>query len=143
MIDETDSKIIGMLTENSRMHFLDIAKKLKVSESTIRNRVGKLEKSGVIRKYSAIVEPAKLGFGCVAIIGIDAIPEKFLQVAKVLSDSENVKSVATSTGDHMIMIEVWMENAASLRKFISENIEKLEAVTSTCHAILMAMLKEN
>jgi len=142
MLDETDIGILEFLRKNARTPFLYIAKKLRISESTIRKRVKTLEKIGVIKKYSAIVEPSKLGYGSVALVGIDVKPEKFLEVAKKLTDYDNIKFVATSTGDHMIMTEIWMENSNDLRNFISAKIESIEGVTRTCPAILMERLKE-
>ena len=142
MLDETDIGILRILRQNARTPFLGIAKKLRISESTIRKRVKDLEQKGVIKKYSAIVEPSKLGYGSVALVGIDVKPEKFLEVAKKLTELDNIKFVATSTGDHMIMTEIWMENSSDLRNFISAKIESIEGVTRTCPAILMERLKE-
>jgi len=142
MLDETDIGILEILRKNARTPFLDIAKKLRISESTIRKRVKDLEQKGVIKKYSAVVEPSKLGYGSVAVVGIDVKPEKFLEVAKKLTEFDNIKFVSTSTGDHMIMTEIWMENSHDLRDFISTKIEGIEGVTRTCPAILMERLKE-
>jgi len=133
---------LSVLGDNARTPFLKIAKQLKVSESTIRKRVGILEDQGVIKKYSAVVEPAKLGYGSVAIVGIDVAPEKFLEVSKKLTKFDNIKFVATTTGDHMIMTEIWMDKASELRDFISDKIEKMDGVTRTCPAIINEKLKE-
>ena len=141
MLDQTDEGILDILTENARTPFINIAKQLKVSESTVRKRVGNLEKSGIIKKYSALVEPSKLGYSN-AIVGIDAEPEKFLEVAKKLTEFKNVKFVATTTGDHMIMTEIWMEKASALRDFISNKIGKMDGVKRTCPAIITEKLKE-
>ena len=143
MIDETDSAILDILKDNARTPFLDIAKKLGISESTIRKRVSSLESKGVIKKYSAVIEPAKIGYGSVAIVGIDVQPEKFLNVAKKLTEFDNVKFVATSSGDHMLMAEIWMEKSSELRDFITNTIEKIDGVTRTCPAILNERLKES
>ena len=86
MLDETNKGILDILTENARTPFLEIAKKLRISESTVRKRVSNLEKSGIIKKYSALLEPSKLGYSN-AIVGIDVEPEKFLEVAKKLTVS--------------------------------------------------------
>ena len=142
MIDKADGEILDILRNDGRMPFLGIAKKLKISESTVRKRVGNMEKQGVIKKYSAIIEPAKIGYGSVAIVGIDAKAEKFLSVAKKLTEYDNVKFVSTSTGDHMIMAEIWMDKASELRDFITNTVEKMDGVTRTCPAILNERLKE-
>ncbi|MBI2541176.1 Lrp/AsnC family transcriptional regulator [Candidatus Woesearchaeota archaeon] len=142
MLDETDIGILEILRKNARTPFLEISKRLRISESTVRKRVKGLEDGKVIKKYTAIVEPSKLGFGGVALVGIDVRPEKFLEVAKKLAELESIKFVATSTGDHMLMTEIWMENSHDLRNFISSKIESIEGVTRTCPAILMERLKE-
>ena len=143
MMDETDTKILEILVKNARTSFLDMAKKLHISESTVRNRVNSLEKNGTIKKYSAIVEPSKLGYGSVALVGIDCKPENFLSVAKRLTEFDNIKFVATSSGDHMIMIEIWMNDGHKLRNFIRENIEEMDGVMRTCPAIITERLKES
>jgi len=142
IIDETDKGILAILEDRARTPFLDIARQLSVSESTIRKRVSRLEDNGVIKKYSAVIEPSKIGYGSVAIVGIDVVPEKFLDVSKKLTKFDSVKFVATTTGDHMIMTEIWMDNPSELRDFISDKIEKMDGVTRTCPAIINEKLKE-
>ncbi|MBI2651416.1 Lrp/AsnC family transcriptional regulator [Candidatus Woesearchaeota archaeon] len=141
MIDGTDKAIIQILEDNARASFLDVAKQLKISESTARKRIHNLESEGIIKKYSAIIEPVKVGYGSVALVGIDVISERFLSVAKALTEFDNVKFVATCTGDHMLMVEIWMEKPYELRNFISEKIAKLEGVIRTCPAIINEKLK--
>lgn len=142
MLDDIDRGILQILRKNARTSFLEIAKQLKVSESTVRKRVSRMESEGVIKKYAAIVEPSKIGYRSVAFIGIDAMPEKFLEVGRKLTELDNVKFVATSTGNHMLMVEVWSENSTELRNFIKGKIETIDGVTRTCPAILMEILKE-
>ena len=141
-MDTTDFGIIKILKNNARTPFLEIARELKASESTIRHRVSNMEQNGVIKRYSVLIDPAKLGYESVALVGIDALPEKFLYVAKKLTEFDNVKMVATTSGDHMIMTEIWGEKAAELRSFISERIERISGVTRTCPAIITETLKE-
>ena len=142
MIDKTNMGILSILRSNARTPFLSIAKKLKVSESTIRHRVSNLENQGIIKKYSVVVEPSKIGYDSVALVGIDVKPEKFLHVAKKLTEFDNVKFVDTTTGDHMIMTEIWTKKSSELRSFISDKIEKIDGVTRTCPAIINETLKE-
>ena len=141
LIDETDKEILTILKDNVRTPFLEIAKQLKISESTVRKRASNLESSGVIKKYSAVIEPTKMGYGSVAIVGIDVQPEKFLDVANRLTEFDNVKFVATSSGDHMVMTGIWMDNAFEPRDFITNKIEKIDGVTRTCPAIINERLK--
>lgn len=141
MIDEKNMRIIEILSQNSRMPFTEIARRLKVSESTVRKRVGALEREGVISKYSIVVNPAKIGFGAVALVGLDVQPDKFLSAAQKLAELNEVRYVATSTGDHMIMAEIWTRDGKELTKLISEKIGKIEGVNRICPAIILEKLK--
>ena len=139
-MDKLDLNVIEILSKNSRTPFLQIAKKLKVSESTIRKRVSNLEKNGVIKKYSLVVDTNRIGYENIALIGVDASPEKYLDVAKKLAEFDEIRYVASSTGDHMFMLEVWARNGDGLRA-VSDKIKGLDGVTRICPAIIKDTLK--
>ncbi|MFQ6088751.1 MAG: winged helix-turn-helix transcriptional regulator [Candidatus Methanofastidiosia archaeon] len=141
-MDEKDRRIIEMLQRNARISFTEISKYLKTSESTVRKRVKALEKKGIIKRYATIIDPAKIGFKTVAIVGLDVEPSEFLNAARQLTEFEEVKSVATSTGDHMILTEIWTKDGRELSKLISEKIGKINGVMKICPAIILEKLKE-
>ena len=139
-MDKLDFSIIEILSKNSRTPFMEISRKTKVSESTIRKRVSHLEKKGIIKKYSLVVDKSKIGIENVALIGVDVIPEKFLDISKKLTVFDEVKFVASSTGDHMFMLEVWTRNGDELRA-LSDKIKEIDGVTRICPAIIKDTLK--
>ena len=140
-MNENDRKIVEMLIENARTSFTDIANTLGVSESTIRKRVKYLEDNDIIKKYTAVVDPAKLGYRTVTILGLDVEPSLFLDAADAMSKIEEVKWVATTTGDHMIMTEIWCHDGKELGALISEKIGKIDGVHRICPAIILEMVK--
>ena len=141
-IDEVDLEILKMLQSDGRLSFTEIAKKLKLSESTIRKRVQALHRRGVIKKFTIEVDPSKIGINTVAIVGVDVDPTNLLEAAQKLCEIKEVRSVATSTGDHMIMTEIWARDGRELTKIISEKIGKFEGVKKICPAIILEKLKE-
>ncbi len=140
-MDDKDRKIMEILSEDSRTPFTDIAKRLSVSESTVRKRIKALEEGGVIKKYSIIVDPIKVGYNTVAIVGLDVEPQRFLSVASKLTEFDEVRYVATSTGDHMIMFEIWTRDGKELTRVISEKIGKIKGVHRICPSIILEKLK--
>jgi Lrp/AsnC family transcriptional regulator for asnA, asnC and gidA len=141
MLDSIDVKILEMLEDDGRESFTQIARKLKVTEATIRKRISTLQKEGVIKKFTIKIDPSKLGLNTVAIIGVDIEPMKLLAVAQKLCNFKEAKCVATSTGDHMVMIEVWTKNGRELANLISERIETIEGVKKICPALVLERLK--
>ena len=141
-LDEIDARILELLEEDARRSFTEMAEKLKVSESSIRKRVSALQKEGVIKKFTIKVDHAKLGLNTVAIVGIDVDSDKMLEIAQKLCDFKDVKCVATSSGDHMIMLEVWAKNGKELNNLISEKIGKIDGVRQICPALILEKLKD-
>lgn len=141
-IDEVDLKILELLELDSSLPYTEIARRLKMKESTIRKRIIALKRSGVIKKFSIVLDPSKIGMKVVAIIGIDVDPPRLLEVAQKLSELKEARFVATSTGDHMIMIEVWAKDGKELARLISEKIGAIEGIKKICPAIILEKIKE-
>ncbi|MCK4434290.1 Lrp/AsnC family transcriptional regulator [Candidatus Bathyarchaeota archaeon] len=140
-VDETNLKILRMLQEDGRIPFTEIAEKLKLSESTVRKRVQALQNKEVIKKFTVEIDPSRIGIRTVAIIGVDVDSTALLEAAQKLCEIKEVRSVATSTGDHMIMTEIWTKDGRELRKLISEKIGKIDGVKKICPAIILEKLK--
>ena len=140
-IDNIDTKILDMLETDGRKSFTQIAKKLGLSEATIRKRVFAMQKKKVIMGFTVKVNPTKLGLNTGAIVGVDIDPTKLLTVAQNLCTLKETKCVATASGDHMVMLEIWTQNARELTKLLTENIEKMEGVKRVCPALILEKLK--
>lgn len=140
-VDERDRIILEMLSKDARTPFTEIAKVLGISETAVRKRVKGLEEKGVIEGYHVRVNPSKLGYTLVSITGVDTLPEKIFEVAEKLKKFEFVKALYLSSGDHMIMAEIWAKDGEDLADIISNKIGKLEGVTKVCPAIILEKLK--
>ncbi|WP_297416557.1 HTH-type transcriptional regulator LrpA [Thermococcus sp.] len=141
MLDERDSIIIDMLTKDARTPFTEIAKVLGISETAVRKRVKALEEAGVIKQYTAVVDPSRLGYNLVSLTGVDTLPERIFDVASKLKEFEFVRKVYLTSGDHMIMAEVWAKDGEDLSDIISNKIGRIDGVTKVCPAIILEKLK--
>ncbi|MFW6121695.1 MAG: Lrp/AsnC family transcriptional regulator [Petrotogales bacterium] len=91
-IDVINKKILYLLQKDARMTYKEIAKELKRSETTIRDRIKAMERVGVIQGYTALVDKTALGLNFFAILlsnpvhssELDAITEKIKKVKNVL-----------------------------------------------------------
>ncbi len=141
MVDQLDLKILELLQTDGSLSFTEIARKLRLNESTIRKRVMSLQKEGVIQKFTAIVDPSKIGLNTVAIVGVDVDPSRLLDAAQEMCEIREARYVATSTGDHMIMIEIWTRDGKELSRIISKKIGTIEGVKKICPSIILEKLK--
>lgn len=141
MIDDKDAKIIEILKQDARTKYTEIGRQLKITETAVRKRINKLKKEAIIKKFTIVISPEKLGYSTVAQVGIDIVPESFLNAVKTISSYDEVKEMYISSGDHMVMAEVWEENQEKLNNFISEKINTIEGVKKVCPAIILEKVK--
>ncbi len=139
-MDDRDVAILRILMDNARTPLTEIAKVVGVTDVAVKKRIQKLERDGVIKKYTIVVEPKKIGYNGVALVGVDTEPDKVLSVAHELSKRDYVASVFITTGDHMIMAEVWAKTGSELMRIIEE-IGRMEGVKKVCPAIVLERIK--
>lgn len=140
-VNALDIKILKFLEEDGRIPYTEVARKLKLNESTIRKRVLRLQEKRVIKRFSVDLDPSKIGFNTVAIVGVDVEPVRLIEAAQEISEISETRYVATSTGDHMIMTEIWAKDGRELTKLISSRIGKIEGIKKICPAIILEKLK--
>ena len=73
-LDATDRAIIAALTEDGRMTFKQLAKKIGLSSPSIRARILKLEDAGAIRGYTIVIDPNAFGLATSAFVRMNATP---------------------------------------------------------------------
>ena len=135
MVDSKDLTILESLEENARMSLVKIGAVLGISEAAVRKRVKRLESENVILGYKASVNYRKLGFSNKIIMGVDTEPDKYFKVMNILRDRKFVKKLSTSSGDHMIMFDVWVKNMQELNEILAD-VNAIEGVTKSCPAII-------
>jgi DNA-binding Lrp family transcriptional regulator len=128
-MDKLDHNIIIALNTNARKSFRHIAKELKVSLSTISNRVKRLENDGIIERYIPVVNKEKIGYDLTAIINIKLAHGKLIEVQEKISKDNHVSAVYDITGDWDSLIIAHFKDRRDLNSFIKrilsiENVER-------------------
>ena len=141
IIDEKDMKIINLLLENGRISYSEIAKAIGLSDVAVIKRIRKLEQMGIIRKYTILIDPKKLGYKVVSITGIDVEPEYMFNILNTLKEKDYVKYLAITSGDHSIIAIIWAKDSDDVAKIHGE-IAKMDGVKRVCPAIILDIIKE-
>ncbi len=140
-LDEKDLKILEILAKNARTPYSEIAKVVELSDVAVIKRIRKLEQTGIIKGYTVVVDPKKLGFSSISITGIDVEPQHLFDVINKLKSMDRVKYIALTTGDHAIMTIIWAKDSEEMGK-IHEEIARMPGVKRVCPAILLDVFKE-
>jgi len=141
-IDKIDLQIINLLQEDSRLSFNKIAKELGISVGTAYNRIKNLEERGILKGYTAIVDPAKVGYTLTAIILIQAEGKHLLDVENEVAKMSNVISVYDITGDFDIAVIARFKDRFGLNAFI-KNLLTMPYVKRTVTNVVLNVVKED
>lgn len=139
--ESTADRILSILEEDAQASHAEIADRAGVSKPTVRKYIKELESEGVIVGYSADVDPKKLSTQSIALVGIEVASEKYVEGTRQLKELESVKSLYTSSGDHMLMAEVRAADGDELGSIIHDEILELDGVTAAHPSFLQERLK--
>ncbi|MBU0586245.1 Lrp/AsnC family transcriptional regulator [Candidatus Micrarchaeota archaeon] len=103
--DETDLDILRLLKKNSRLSYRQISSKLKIHPNTVIARIKKLEREGVIEKYTIGLDYKKLGYGITAIFNL-AASTRADAVAKEIVVLPHVREIHKVTGQYDLVATV-------------------------------------
>ncbi len=140
-LDSLDRMILNILQEDGRASYSEIARRLKVPESTVRLRIKKLVERGIIRKFAALINPFKAGYSIVAFIAVDVEPSRVKTAAEELSRLPEVDVLGIATGAHDILMQVTVRDLQELENFLIEKLGKVKGIRSTETSILTSVRK--
>lgn len=138
---DLNSKIISILKDDARTPVSRIAVMLGEDEKTVREAVSVLESSGVIVKYSALINEDKLDFDRVeALIEVKVSPQHtqgFDSIAENVYQFEEVRSVYLMSGAYDLAVFIEGRTLKEVASFVSEKLSVMDNVLSTAtHFIL-------
>lgn len=141
-----EKNIISLLKEDARYTYAQLASMLGSDESTIEKTVKGLEKSGIIVKYSAIINTEKTGEDYVdALIEVKCNPQArsgFDAIAKEIYNFPEVKAVYLMSGTYDLCITLESKTVRDVSLFVSERLSTIESVTGTATHFIMKQYKE-
>jgi len=132
--DKIDEKIINFLKEDSRESFVDIGKKLKLSESAVRRRVKNLVDSGTIKRFTVEVGEEN-ATSAIVLISVDSTTETS-KVSEKLAKLEGVKVVYEITGQYDIITIISATNISEINNSI-DALRKIPGVIDTNTVIIL------
>ena len=143
-LDKKDTAILTVLKENSKLSTQQIAKRTRIPITTVYNRTKKLEKEGVIKGYTVILDNKKIGKSIAAFILISVdykrlkeLKRSQYELAQRLLKHPAVESSAMITGASDIIIKIRCSSVDELNEFVTIFLRNVEGVEKTQTAIVL------
>ncbi len=128
--DDIDKKIVAELKKNGRTPYKIIAKKLNLSDGTIRLRTAKMIENNFL-KISASINPFFYENSITAMIGMKLERRDHTVIMQKISQISGVTSVINLTGRYDILVEVFFNSREELRSFLVEDMDKVGKILSS------------
>jgi len=141
VVDELDTRILNILMDNSKLSYRKIAARTGVSTATIMNRINNLEKQGLIKKYSALLDYEKLGYDFDVMIDVRVSKGKLFEVEEKIAKSPNVSAVFDVTGSFDSTIIAKFKTRKDLDSFLKK-IQAYEFVERTETKLILNTVKD-
>jgi Lrp/AsnC family transcriptional regulator for asnA, asnC and gidA len=141
-IDSIDSKMINLLQKDGRISNIEIAKRLGISEATVRTRLKRLIDEEFIQ-IVAVSNPFRLGFEITGDLYIHVEMKKVDEVIRELKKIKALWYIVMTTGDNNINAEFVVKKLEDLNDLVHNRISHIDGVIRVKTSVIMKYVKRN
>lgn len=143
-VDATDLRILDILQRDARATQQEIARRVRLSQPSVADRIHKLEARGVIQAYIAKLDPAQLGKDITAFVGVGiSHPKYFDQFGKKILAMPDVLECHRVAGSDSYLLKIRTDNTRSLDRLLVEHIRAIPGVYRTETTLVLSSIKED
>ena len=145
-MDAVDRKILAELQADGRLTVTELAQRVSLSIAPCHRRLRELERSGAIRGYRAIIDPATIGLGFEVLVQVTMDREDAATIARFessLADVPEVHHAERLFGDPDYLIRVATANLAAYQVLRDEKLATLPGVQRLSSTIVMKRIVDN
>ena len=137
-IDEINLRIINVLKKDSSTSFVDIAKRIGVSDATVHMRVKRMIATGIINKFTISVDNDLLGYDHMTFMGINISPGSADQIISDLLKIEEVLEMHEMHGKFDLLLKIRAKSLNHMREIVENKVCKIPHILES---ELMTVLK--
>lgn len=144
ILDDTDKAILSELQEDASISNLNLSKKIGLSPSACLARTKNLIETGIIKKFTTIVDEKQLGIEVTAITLVNLSPLNRETIHSFLEDIKKypqVQECYTLTGSHDYMLKIVAKDMESYRNFIIDSLMQNVAISGVDTSMVMSTEK--
>jgi Lrp/AsnC family transcriptional regulator for asnA, asnC and gidA len=125
--DDIDEKIIALLQEDGRRSNREVARRLDLSEGTVRQRLKKLQDAGAIR-IGVIADPVHLGYKCIAYVRMSVSPKYYEEALNALAAIDEVTYVGATAGRYDVIILMVAPDLDAMLQLVNDKVATVRGI---------------
>jgi DNA-binding Lrp family transcriptional regulator len=140
-VDDIDRKILGVLIQDSRITYSELASIVGISRISVKERVLSMQKREIIEKFTIQIPAKYLGKPLPVFFEIQVSPETIHKVAEALSEHPDITIVYQMTGMNCLHVHAFFVNVEDVSAFINEFLSSLPGIQSVNTQFLLKRYK--
>lgn len=128
-IDDVDRRLLRLLTEDARRTDEELAGELGLDPEEVSDRIDRLREEGVVTKFTAMLDPEKLGYISVA-FGFSVEPGRADEIARELRDRENIYKLWMLSGRHNIIAHASFKGIHEFQQFSHDVLHDIDGINN-------------
>jgi Lrp/AsnC family transcriptional regulator, leucine-responsive regulatory protein len=145
MLDNKDIEILHLLQINAKLTVREIASKVHLSSTPVHERIKRMEKSGVIQQYAALVDHRLVNKGIMVICQI-SLKEHDKKTAQLFIDAilqfKEVIECYNISGEFDFMLKIVTESMDSYHQFFVNQLSEIKGIAQTKSIFVMNVVKQ-
>lgn len=145
-LDEIDRMILRILQGEGRISNADLARMINLSPPATHARLRRLEESGCIRRYVALLDPEKLGYDMICFVHVSLQlhqPEQVENFRAAVSEIPEMLECHHVTGDYDYLLKVAIRNRKDLERFVIERLTPIPGVARIQTSLALSEVKSS
>ena len=143
-MDATDREILRFLQEDARTTQAELGRRVGLSAASVNERIRRLERDGVIRRWTVQVDDLKAGADITAFVDVFIeSPKHEAEFVRVMEELDEVQECHFVTGEFTCLVKAKVPSRRALRELVLDRINMLEGVRQTRTWIALATPKED
>lgn len=145
-LDGFDRAILEVMARDARVSVTELARRVGLSKSPVQARLKRLEASGVIKGYRALLDPIRLGLAHVAFVEVRMVDTREVTLARfnaAIAQVPEIEQAHLIAGNFDYLLKVRTADMGSYRRVLAEQISTLPGVASTSTFVAMEAIKED
>lgn len=144
-LDDVDVKLLSLLQDDGRMTNADLARRVGLSPPSVLQRVRKLEENGLVSKYTAILDAAKMGYSLrvMAMVSLSLHQEKPIEgFQKAVKEIPAVLEVLHVSGDFDFLLKIVVRDMADYERLVREQLSTIPGVGKIQSSFVLGVNKD-
>lgn len=145
-LDLTDRKILNLLQQNSKANIKEIALKIGLTQTPTYERIKRLEKTGVIKNYIAVLDKEKVGYSIEVFCQVTLLvhsKEMITRFENAINKIDEVMECFHVAGNYDYLLKVIVKDMNSYQAFLKNKLSVLDSVANVQSTFVMSSTKDS